>query len=203
MSDEKRYYLNPDDFPSHWPTHRHMRKFWESLGRVVATYGFLEEVLVKAIGVLEASLSSHAKGPEEWLSIMEKILPQSLKQLADRYGQALRFHHKRYIEDSYLDKLVSNIKKAAETRNVICHASWSSPDEEGCSKPFFVDREMRKFDTPIDFSYLEQVQIHVAELAVAIINTVTVMGYQFPGSGGPGKPITEILSLVPSPPKNT
>ena len=28
----------------HFPTHRHSAAFWESLGRTVATYGFLEEL---------------------------------------------------------------------------------------------------------------------------------------------------------------
>jgi len=33
------------------------------------------------------------------------------------------------------------------------------------------------------------VQRHVTELAMAVVNSVTVTGWQFPGSNGPGEPI--------------
>ena len=42
------------------------------------------------------------------------------------------------------------------------------------------------FDTPIDIAYLQQVQRAVAELACEVINTVTYMGWPFPGFRGPG-----------------
>jgi hypothetical protein len=63
------------------------------------------------------------------------------------------------------------------------------PDNKGRSIPFFVDKKNGIFQTPIDIAYLQQVQRHVVELTCAIINTVTHMGWQFPGSSGPGNPI--------------
>jgi hypothetical protein len=48
---------------------------------------------------------------------------------------------------------------------------------------------MMVFDTEIDVAYLMQVQAHVAELSVSVVNTVTHMGWQFPGGAGPGKAI--------------
>ena len=55
--------------------------------------------------------------------------------------------------------------------------------------PFFVDKKKRIFETPIDVAYLGQVRQHVVELICNVINTVTHMGWQFPGSSGPGNPI--------------
>ena len=43
------------------------------------------------------------------------------------------------------------------------------------------------WDTSIDIAYLQQTQKAVAELACDVINTVTHMGWQFPGSRGPEK----------------
>ena len=40
-----------DALPKQFPTHKHEGAFWESLGRAVATLGFLEEVVLKAITV--------------------------------------------------------------------------------------------------------------------------------------------------------
>jgi len=38
-----------------FPTHHQSAEFWESLGRAVATFSFLEEVLGKAIFALTAT----------------------------------------------------------------------------------------------------------------------------------------------------
>lgn len=91
-----------------------------------------------------------------------------------------------------LDDLLADLKSASIERNVICHGSWQrSPDTNGFSVPLFVNRDGERFETPIDLNFLNQTQRHVVELSCAIINTVTTMGYQFPGSNGPGTPIYE------------
>ncbi len=99
----------------------------------------------------------------------------------------MRDHPDATIEN--LEELVADIKNATVIRNVLCHGLWRSPDKDGASIPLFVSKKKEVFETPINTAYLEQVQKHVAELACAVINTVTHMGWQFPGGAGPGKPI--------------
>jgi hypothetical protein len=84
---------------------------------------------------------------------------------------------------------VKKLREAAVWRNSICHGSWRAPDERGCSLPLYVDKKRGVFETPVDIAALKQLQQHTAELACAVVNTVTQMGYQFPGSSGPGKPV--------------
>ena len=55
-------YADPSTLPPHFPAHRHDRSFWESLGRTVATFGFLEEMLTKAVFALTAT---RRYGPDE------------------------------------------------------------------------------------------------------------------------------------------
>ena len=57
MSDDqpKRYMIDRSGLPVSYPTHAHQPEFWEALGRSVATFGFLEEVLLKAIFALTAT----------------------------------------------------------------------------------------------------------------------------------------------------
>ena len=62
--------------------------------------------------------------------------------------------------------------------------------------PFFVDKKNRIFETPIDVAYLCQVRRHVVELICNVINTVTHMGWRFPGSSGPGNPIVQFRQDV-------
>jgi hypothetical protein len=107
--------------------------------------------------------------------------------LADSYAKAVRENPAATIEN--VDELVRDIKKAAVVRNVLCHGSWAVPDANGKSIPFFVDRKLRIFDTPIDIGYLKQTQMDLRDLICSVMDTVTHMGWQFPGGAGPGAPI--------------
>lgn len=179
-----------DRLPANFPTHRHEAEFWEALGRAVATLGFLEEVLGKAIFAFTATRQIPPDQIEieyeKWLSILERALVDPLGGLIDSYGSAARKHQN---VPTYLDDLLKKLREAAVWRNTICHGSWRTPDEQGRSLPLYVDKKRGVFETPIDIAALKQLHRHVAELACAVVNTVTQMGYQFPGSKGPGKPV--------------
>jgi len=53
--EHKRFVVDTKNLPPLFPTHRHSAMFWENLGRTIATFGFLEEVLGKAIFVFSAT----------------------------------------------------------------------------------------------------------------------------------------------------
>jgi hypothetical protein len=106
--------------------------------------------------------------------------------LIDAYGKAVRNDSEATIEN--LDELLCELRAASVIRNVLCDGSWRTPDAGGSSLPLFVNRQKKMvWDTSIDIPYLKQTQKAVAELGCAVINTVTHMGWQFPGSRGPGK----------------
>lgn len=191
MDEPRRHVVDVDRLPVGFPTHRHSSDFWQALGRAVATFGFLEETLGKAIFSFTAMRSYPDDQIQEayrgWLKTLERALSDPLGNLIDSYGKAVRDHGDASIEN--LDELIADLRAAAVVRNVICHGSWGMPDDAGRSLPLFVNKRIEKFETPIDTAYLERLQRHTAELACAVINTVTHMGWQFPGSSGPGDPI--------------
>ena len=80
-------------------------------------------------------------------------------------------HQDATIEN--LGDLLNDLRDASVIRNVLCHGSWRGPDNGGRSLPFFVNKKVRVFDTPIDIAFLRQVQRHAAELASAMVSTVT------------------------------
>lgn len=188
-----RSIIDRDKLPAFFPTHRHSSQFWEQLGRTIATYGFLEEVLGKAIFAFTATRSYRADEIEaayqEWLPQLERALTDQLWNLAESYGKVARNNPATTTEN--IDELVEDIKKAIAIRNVLCHGSWQPPNANGASMPLFVNRHKQVFNTAIDIAYLNQVQTHVAELTCSVIDTVTHMGWQFPGGAGLGKPIME------------
>lgn len=194
MNDKKernKWVISRNELPEQFPTHAHSPQFWEHLGRTVATYGFLEEVLGKAIYALTAIRHYSAEKIDEayqaWLPQLEKALTDQLWNLAETYGKAVRDNPEAITPNS--DELVENIKEASITRNILCHGSWPTPDSEGKSVPLFVNRQKEVFQGAIDVEFLKQVQTHVAGLTCSVIDTVTVMGWEFPGGAGPGEQI--------------
>jgi hypothetical protein len=188
---QKRFVVDIDNLPSLFPTHLHKAAFWEALGRTIATFGFLEEVLGKAIFAFTAT-TQHPEAEveaayEKWLLTLERALIDQLAGLIDAYGKAVRNNSEATVTN--FDDLLKELRKASAIRNVLCHGSWRAPDAKGKSLALFVNRQKMVWDTPIDIAYLEQTQKAVAELACAVVTTVTHMGWQFPGSRGPGKTI--------------
>lgn len=195
MNDAKvnRSIIDRANLPPVFPTHMQPPQFWEQLGRTIATYGFLEEILGKAIFAFTATRNYSSQeidlAYQAWLPQLERALTDQLWNLAESYRKAARENPATTTEN--LDELVGEIKKATVIRNVLCHGSWRPPNADGAAVPLFVNRQKQVFDTAIDITYLTQVQAHVAELACSVIDTVTHMGWQFPGGAGPGKLILE------------
>jgi hypothetical protein len=193
MNDDKvnRSVIDQNKLPPMFPTHRHSPQFWEQLGRTIATYGFLEEVLGKAIFAFTAtrkySTNEIDAAYQTWLPQLERALTDQLWNLAESYGKAA--HDNPNTTTKNVDELVEHIKNATVIRNVLCHGSWRTPNAQGASVPLFVNRQKQVFDTAIDIRYLVQVQTHVAELACNVMDSVTHMGWQFPGAAGPGTAI--------------
>jgi len=188
---EGRNIVKQDALPEKFPTHAHSAAFWESLGRTIATFGFLEEILSKAIFAFTATrpYEEHEvqKAYLDWLPKLERALMDPLGNLIDTYGKSVRDNPNPTIEN--LEELISDLRESSKIRNVLCHGSWGVPNANGASIPFFMNRQKMIFDTTVDCQFLDQVQEHVTELICSVINTVTHMGWQFPGSNGPGKTI--------------
>src|SRR5262245_35166963 len=120
-----------------FPTHLHSASFWERLGRTVATFGFLEEILAKAIlaftGMRRYDEAGIQQAYEEWVPVLERTRSDPLGNLIDTYGQAVRNHPDSTI--GYLDDLLAKLREAAAIRNVLCHGSWGAPTAQGASVP--------------------------------------------------------------------
>ena len=130
MTDIKKYYIEPESLPELFPTHKHEPAFWEVLGRTVATFGFLEEILGKAIFALTAtkpySEEDIQAAYEAWYKKLEKALTDQLSYLTKSYDKSLREHPQSTITN--IDELIEQLNEAAKIRNVICHGSWRTPE---------------------------------------------------------------------------
>jgi len=185
---KQSFVVDLDSLPPLFPTHLHSAEFWEQLGRTVATFGHLEEVLGKAIFALTATVrydEAEIQGAfERWLPTLERALTDPLGGLIESYGKAYRSHPDATFDN--LDDLLDELRRASAIRNVLCHGSWRKPGAEGRSLPLFVNRQKEVFCTPVDIEFLRQTQRAAVELVCHVINSITTMGWQFPGMKGPG-----------------
>ena len=191
MISPKRKAVNMSGLPTHFPTHQHAPEFWTALGRAIATFGFLEEILGKAIFAFTATQECDENEIElelqKWHKTLINAIVDPLSQLIILYEKSVS--NNQNVTITNLDKLIGDLRAASKIRNVLCHGSWRLPDSDGKSIPLFVSKQGEIFETAIDIAFLEQVQRHVAELSCSVINTVSYMGYQFPGTNGHGKSV--------------
>ncbi len=162
--------------------------------------GYLEDVLVKAYFAITAT-TSHDFDTEEtakaaagkWGEQLAFALADTLVPLAQKYAAAVRRNETANFLG--IDALEASITKAAESRNALCHGLWGVPDTSGKSDLSYFSMpgkkvaNFQKFGTGVDIHWLRQLRTETLELACDVIDSVTVMGYQFPSTAGPGEPI--------------
>lgn len=181
--------IDREKLPAKYPTHAHSAQFWEELGRTVAAFGFLEEMLGKAIfaltGMKEFDPAADPDAFGEWVKMLEKTLTDQLGGLVLAFEKALSENEKTKEHD-YTD-LIKELKEAKDIRNVLCHGSWGKPDNQGRSLPKFVNRKLAVFETLVDVEFLQTTRKAVVDLTCDVLDSITSLGFQFPGSDGPGQ----------------
>lgn len=185
----KCYVIDRDKLHTDYPTHCHSALFWEELGRTVASFGFVEEMLGKAIFALSGTVAFDPAGDPEafnkWIETLKKALTDQLDGLIIAYKRALE-ENARTNGKNHSGHL-ADLDQARIIRNVLCHASWGKPDYEGRTVPMFVNRKLTVFDTPVDVEFLRQTRSALKEIVCDILDNVTSVGWKFPGSGSPGE----------------
>lgn len=183
------YLIDREKLPVDYPTHASEPKFWEELGRTVATYGFLEEMLGKAIfalsGMKEFDPEADPEAFDDWIKLLSKTITDQLGQLILSYEKALAENDKTKGID--YSPLITKLKDAKDFRNTLCHGSWGKPDDKGRAIPRFVNRRHIRFETPLDVEHLKSSRAVVLNLVCDVMDSVTALGVQFPGSDGPGQ----------------
>jgi hypothetical protein len=123
MMTPNRRVVDFDRLPPTFPTQAHASAFWEALGRAVATFGFLEETLGKAIfaytGMRQIPEEQINAAYEKWTLTLEHALTDALGKLIDAYGKAVRDHDGATINN--FDVLIDHRREAVTLRNVLCH----------------------------------------------------------------------------------
>jgi hypothetical protein len=96
VEEPQGHLIDQAGLPQNYPTHAMGPEFWEQLGRTIATFGFLEEVLGKEIFALTATKmlpddpTAAAEEYSKWLATLEHALTDQLRGLIDIFGKAIK-----------------------------------------------------------------------------------------------------------------
>jgi hypothetical protein len=189
--------IDRSGLPNDYPTHLHQPKFWAELGRTIATFGFLEETLGKAIFAIslttEYDENDIDKALDKWKSTLPLNLTDTLPPLAERFEACVKAHQEANRAKAAHSS--AEVKRLAAVRNALCHGSWRKPDALGRSQLHYIakkavtDTGVKPFEPKISIKWLQELRAEALELVCDVIDTVTELGWQFPGSTGPGDAI--------------
>ena len=175
--------------PPNWPTNRANAHFWEELGRLVATFGMLEDTLTRTFYVVSVKRRGDMKGEldedeTEWREKLEKPLSDTLGQIRTR----LENEWKQEEGDipQHREELLCELTALGRERNRLCHGAWVRfGDEDVNTVRFFPkNKELEgKHEQRISMDDLRTVRERGANCIGALIQLVrNEYGVVFPGT---------------------
>ena len=132
-------------------TQRGGEKFWEELGRAVATLGMLEDTLTRALGVVRLAnalgvvwLPDAVADPElkedlkNWGERVKNDFSTSLGKNVEKLEGALR-EQEGDVPEAY-KPLIEEARAIAEERNLLCHGAWIRFEEPNVGTVRYFER---------------------------------------------------------------
>lgn len=170
-----------------WPTHQHNAEHWESLGRLIGTFGCLEWTIGTAI----SELKNEGGLVGLWLSDRELVKVQNEKigkimslNLASLIEEFKKVTEGKNIEG--LQELLTRLKDLKDLRNPLCHGHWRTHERGAvlwCIRKGD-DGEPTPFKGLISREDMDQMRDCAAEATKVVMSVVEKhTGRLFPGKG--------------------
>lgn len=156
------------------------------LGQCVANFGWLEEIIKRAIYALDrARLADDLTQTElaTWLDHIGQIADDSLGTLIDQLGAAIRRHPGLRDRDAIIDRLAD----LRHYRNLLCHASWRPTERPGHWHPAFVAARGEINEGPMSVTDLDRVRQETVDLGAMVLQVMRATGVtgRWAGDDGP------------------
>ena len=184
--------IDRDKLHAGWPLPRGAPTFWESLGRAVAAFGYLETVLVSARHSLTgppADLGElDANGFEallKWNAKRESVRTDSLHALACRLDGLLGANE--WVPCAVRDDLDKRLEELRPWRNALCHGTWLGFDANGSGRlmhfhrvHFFEtvkNKQVARFQpTTVSLKELADLLSRIADTTLRVVEACSVAG---------------------------
>ena len=185
--------------PEDWPTNRGTPAFWEELGRTVAAFTHLEDMLARACfgmtGSRQYANFEDAKAAfPQWEGALKASLTDSLGPLTSKLGKAFRNDDR--LQGDFADDIIVRLDALRVWRNALCHGAWQGFAADGSTSL----RHFRKGDdgpellhNRLTIEYISSIRAEAVALTVDVVDIVSTVGVRFPGTELPGVDLTEHL----------
>ena len=183
--------------PENWPTNPGSPAFWEELGRTVAAFTHLEDMLTRAFFGLTgsrqfANMEEAKAAYPQWEKNLKETLTDSLHALTAKLGEA--FKDDERVPDGVADDLLARLNDLRVWRNALCHGAWQGFAADGSTSI----RHFRKaadgpelLENRLTIEDISTIRTETVALTVDVVDIMSALGVRFPGSALPGMDLAE------------
>ena len=185
--------------PEDWPTNRGSSAFWEQLGRSVATFSHLEDMMARAWFGLTATREfedmeqAEAAFPE-WEKALKETLSDSLHSLSKKLNKA--FGDDNRVSNEVADAYLARLDELRVWRNALCHGAWQGFHEDGTVglRHFRRGNEgPESLENRLSVETLFSIRAATVEATADLVDILSTAGVRFPGTTLPGAPVTDYM----------
>ena len=159
--------------------------FAAALGQCVADFGWLEEVLKRAIHALETAPRAPEPGEAELeagLVRMDSLADDTLSTLIDHLDAAMR--RRGGLADRHA--IGRALRALREDRNLVCHASWQPTVDPDRWHPAFVSHRGEVFAGNLGIAELRAIAARTREAGARIVAVMHAAGGRGDWAGDDG-----------------
>ena len=185
--------------PQAWPTNAGTPAFWEELGRTVAAFTHLEDMLARAYFGLTASRpfanmeEARAAFPA-WEKALKASLTDSLGPLTEKLREVLRDDDR--VPDDVANGFLARLDDLRVWRNALCHGAWQGFAADGSTRLRHFRKTLdgpEQLDNRLTLDEISSIRALTVSLTIDIVDIVSAVGVRFPGSALPGVDLTEYM----------
>ena len=183
--------------PEEWPTNAGSPAFWEELGRTVAAFTHLEDMLARAFFGLTGSrefadMEEAEAAYPQWEKALKETLTDTLHALTAKLEKAFKDDDR--VSDDIAEPFIARLKALRVWRNALCHGAWQGFAADGTTSL----RHFRKtadgpelLENNLTIDDISSIRAETIALTVDVVDIVSTLGIRFPGSALPGFDLAE------------
>ena len=178
--------------PEDWPTNRGTPAFWEALGRTVAAFTHLEDMLARAYFGLTASrqfadMEEATAAFPQWEKDLKATLTDSLYSLTSKLRKA--FSDDDRVCDDVAHGFLARLDALRVWRNALCHGAGQgfATDDSTSLRHFRKgDDGPEQLDDRLTLATISSIRAETVSLTLDVVDIVSAAGVRFPGTALPG-----------------
>ena len=186
--------------PEDWPTNAGSPAFWEELGRIVAAFTHLEDMLARAFFGLSgsrrfANMEEAEAAYAQWEKDLKDTLTDTLGPLTEKLKKALKDDDR--VSDDIAEAVVARLNDLRVWRNALCHGAWQGFAADGSTSLRHFRRTSdgpELLDNRLSIEDISSIRTETVILTVDVVDIVSALGVRFPGSALPGVDLAEYMN---------